>query len=72
MAAADWKSHPNVAIADEFFPRLSRCLKDAENLLKNLRSKRNRGLATDRDVEDARQARDCLRNILLTGNWIED
>lgn len=71
MNKPDWTIHPHVAIAKQDFPRLARCLADAERLLKTLRGYRNKGKASDQDVEDARTARDALRNVLVTGNWID-
>lgn len=40
-----------------------------ENLLGRMRRARNKGLATDQDVEDARFARDLIRYICKRTSW---
>ncbi len=59
-------------VVGDQFPQLLDALNACEKLLKKIRSKRNKGLATDLDVECARQARDLLRNILDAANWRTD
>lgn len=59
-------------IVGEQFPQLLVTLNACERLLKTIRSKRNKGLANDLDVEHARQARNLVRNVLDAGNWRTD
>lgn len=40
-----------------------------ENLLGRMRRARNKGLATEQDVEDARRARDLVRYICKRASW---
>lgn len=63
----DW--HPEEDAAREQFPQLLDALASCERLLKKIRRMRNQGRANDLDVEQARDARDKLRNILQAQNW---
>lgn len=53
-------------------PQLAAALEATEKLLKKLRTLRNKGRATDADVEDARAARDRVLAILDRQNWREE
>ena len=62
---------PNLDTAREKFPNLFRAVDECDRTLKKLRRIRNRGFATDHDVEAARQARDLLLTILDKGHWLK-
>lgn len=61
--------HPNDDVCEEQFPRLWRAFTAAEACLKKIRSLRNKGRATDVDVENVRTAMDRLRTTINSGNW---
>lgn len=50
-------------------PQLAAALEALEKLLKKLRALRNKGRATDADVEDARAARDRVLAVLDRQHW---
>lgn len=61
---------PNIEAAERQFPNLLDAIELCEKVLKKLRGLRNKGLASDLDVQSARLARDYLLTILDKGNWI--
>lgn len=62
----------NEDLAAEQFPQLMNAVDAADKLLKKIRSLRNKGRASERDVEQAREARRQLLTILDHGNWAID
>lgn len=58
---------PNQDAARVQFPQLLSAAEQLDKLFKKLRGLRNKGLATDIDVEHAREARRLVLNILDRG-----
>lgn len=65
-----WDWRPNEPIADKQFPQLMAAIDAADKVLKKLRGLRNKGRASDEDVDAARHARNELLSILDHGHWI--